>query len=76
MFTRYLDYKYMSDEELADASFNIEKLLMKGVELRKNVKYLEKFKNQPPPNINPALIELRDNITNEIKDRQRKKQND
>lgn len=76
MFSKYLYFKYLSDKELIDASFNIEKLLQNGLELRQNPKYIKKFKNQPPPNINPALTELRDNIANEIKQRQKDKENE
>lgn len=76
MFDRYRNFKEMNDQELVDASFNIEKLLEQRLELRKNPKYIKKFKNQPPPNINPALIELRDNIANELKQRQKDKENE
>lgn len=76
MLYRYKDFKEMTDQELVDASFNLEKILMKGVAARQNPKYKAKFKNQPPPNINPALLELKDNLSNEFKERQKEKQNE
>lgn len=76
MLYRYKDFKEMTDEELADASFNLEKILTKGMEARQNSKYKNKFKNQPPPNVNPALMQLRDDIANEFKERQKAKQNE
>lgn len=76
MLYRYKDFKEMTDQELVDASFNLEKILMKGVAARQNPKYKAKFKNQPPPNINPALMKLRDDIANEFKERQKEKQNE
>jgi hypothetical protein len=74
---KYKDFKEMTDQELVDASFNVEAILAKGLEARNKPKYKKKFVNQPPPNINPALIELRDNLANEFKERQKKeKQNE
>lgn len=76
MYKHFNDYKNLSDEELANASFIIEKMLQDGLTLRNNPKYRKKFLNQPPPSINPALSELRANIANEIKLRQKEKENE
>ena len=37
--------------------------------LRDNPKYKAKFKNQPPPEVNPSLVELRRNIKDEFERR-------
>jgi len=64
------DYKTMTESELISASFAIETILQKALTQRDNPKYRAKFKNQPPPSINPAFSELRDNIAAEIVKRQ------
>lgn len=59
----------MTDVELVSASFAFEKLLNKSLERRDHPRYKEKFKNQPPPTINPAFVELREEIKREIERR-------
>lgn len=76
MIYHFKDFKDMTDTELVDASFVIEKMINQALEQRQNPKYIKKFKNQPIPEINPALIELKNNIANEFKQRQKDKENE
>lgn len=73
---KYKDFKEMTDQELDDAIVAVEAILAKSLEARNNPKYKKKFANQPPPNINPAFIELQNNLANEFNERQKGKQNE
>lgn len=75
MIYHYKDCHEMTDQELMAASFNVENILHKGLALRNDPRYLKKFKNQHPPNINPALLEIRQKIAAEIQKREKEKQN-
>jgi len=70
------DIKELSYKELVDASFALETMLSKALERRNHPKYRGKFKNQPPPEINPAFSELRNQIKAEIDKRIKEKENE
>lgn len=56
----------MSDDELEAAKSAITSSINNAIEKRNNPKYKKKFKNQPPPTINPALLELKNQLELEI----------
>ena len=74
MFHIYQNYKDMNLEELENALSSIEKSIEKWKEKIKiaqaDPRYEKKFKNQPRPNVNSALLELKTNIETEIKEKQ------
>lgn len=70
MIYHFKDFKEMNDSELINASFAMSKLLNKAVSLRDNPKYRKKFRNQPPPIINPAFSDLKNALNAEIQKRQ------
>ena len=74
MFYHLKDYKEKTLDELktglAAINSSIEKWNEKIAEAKKDHRYKQKFKNQPPPNVNPALLELKQNIETEIKERE------
>lgn len=56
----------MDDQELEAAKFAVQALMDHALTKRDNPKYKKKFKNQPPPTVNPALLELKNKIELEI----------
>ena len=56
----------MSDDELEAAKLAVISSIDIAMEKRNNHKYKNKFKNQPPPVINPALLELKNRLELEI----------
>lgn len=56
----------MNDEELDTAKIAVQNLIFQRTTLRDNSKYKKKFKNQPAPTVNPALLELKNQIELEI----------
>lgn len=74
MFHIYQNYKDMNLEELENALSSIDKSIEKWKDKIKiaqaDPRYEKKFKNQPRPTVNSALLELKTNIETEIKDRQ------
>lgn len=59
----------LDDEKLTQAFHHVNKIEDAHIEKTKNPKYIEKFKNQPPPVINPAFVELKSAILNELQSR-------
>lgn len=69
------NFDEMTDAELVNASFALEKILQHALEKRQHPKYKEKFKNQPPQTINSSFLDLKNEIKAEIDKRQKEKEN-
>lgn len=59
----------LSDQELIDASFDLDARLDRVKEAQSTEQFKKKFANQPAPTVNPAFTELQQDIAAEIKKR-------
>ena len=63
---RGVEISKLSDAELAQANIHIQKLKDDYLKISQSAKFNDKFKNQPMPKMNSALIELDQEIQNQI----------
>lgn len=63
------EIKELTQSELIDASFSLNKMLQTNEVKKQYPKYKLKFAGQKPPEINPAFAALKSAVDKEIKDR-------
>lgn len=66
---RGIEISLLDDAELVKANAHIQQLKDDYNKISQSIKFLNKFKNQPLPKINPVLIELDTEIQSELKSR-------
>lgn len=59
----------LTNQELIDASFELNKIQSNYDNKISNPKFLKKFENQPIPTPNPAFIQLQEEVKTEIEKR-------
>jgi hypothetical protein len=59
----------MTNLELVTAAFSLNAVEAKFNTIRNDPRYLKKFKNQPPPAINPDFLALKAEVYEQIKKR-------
>ena len=59
----------MSDNELKHAYSSLQTIHEDLLKKRQHPKFIKNFKNRPPSTINPAFVEMQNNLLNEMKKR-------
>lgn len=62
----------LSDTELIAANQSVDDMYAKYEERKQHPKFVERFKNQPPPMMNENFVNLRNEITTELSKRKLK----
>lgn len=59
----------LTDGDLVEANHKLNEMLVDLKEKQQHPKFVEKFKNQPVPEINPSFVQLQNELKLEIQKR-------
>lgn len=59
----------LSNHELADVSFDLNKMYQTAMAKRNHPRFEKVFKNQPAPEVNPTFLQIQDEVQKELQKR-------